>query len=338
MAHYDDFDGAYFTIQDIRKELVFNNRSDLLSKIEFVIVDNNPSSKHGEILKKFSRHNLSHTSDIRYAMVEDSFGTSATRNKVIEIATGDFVLVMDCHVLLCPVVDVITKLFDFMEQNKETDSIYSGPLIHDTMVTTHTHFNDVWGAGMWGQWGSAFSCQCGFKFSPIASSPDQPVKYVSLVEQEYIDRCPDCYTILPKIDGYRHKEILKKEWKYTACDDQPEPFEIFAQGLGLFFVRKESWLGFNKHSMGFGGEECYIHTKYRQNGRRAICLPFLKWLHKFPRPNGVSYTLSLENKVRNYILEFTELGLDIAPIMDHFQKYPSDKITGYIKEADSYYR
>ena len=36
MAHHSDFDGAYFTIQDIRKELLFNGRGDLLQNIEFM--------------------------------------------------------------------------------------------------------------------------------------------------------------------------------------------------------------------------------------------------------------------------------------------------------------
>ena len=40
MAHYSDFDGAYFTIQDIMKELIFNNYGHLLNEIEFVILDN----------------------------------------------------------------------------------------------------------------------------------------------------------------------------------------------------------------------------------------------------------------------------------------------------------
>ena len=39
MAHHNDFDGAYFTIQDIRKELLFNNWMDLLQKIEFRKID-----------------------------------------------------------------------------------------------------------------------------------------------------------------------------------------------------------------------------------------------------------------------------------------------------------
>ena len=282
---------------------------------------------------------MPYTSNTRYIPKEDSFGTSATRNKVIETARGDFVLLMDCHVMLCPVLGTLVTLFNFMEKNKAADDLYSGPLVHDSMMMPYTHFNDVWGAGMWGQWGSAFSCQkCGFKFSPVPSAQDQPIKYVSLVEQEYIDKCPSCGLALPEINAHQHKKILKEEYGHTLCDEGREPFEIFAQGLGLFLVRKESWLGFNEHSMGFGGEEGYIHTKYRQNGRKAICLPFLRWLHRFQRPDGVNYTLSLDNKVRNYILEFTELGLDLQPIMDNFKDFPSEKINRYIEEANSYYR
>ena len=37
-AHHNDFSGAWFTIQDIRKELLFNGRKDLLDQIEFVVV------------------------------------------------------------------------------------------------------------------------------------------------------------------------------------------------------------------------------------------------------------------------------------------------------------
>ena len=35
MAHHNDYSGVYFTIQDIRKELLFNRRYDLLKKINF---------------------------------------------------------------------------------------------------------------------------------------------------------------------------------------------------------------------------------------------------------------------------------------------------------------
>jgi hypothetical protein len=96
------------------------------------------------------------------------------------------------------------------------------------------------------------------------------------------------------------------------------PFEIPACGLGLFTCRKEAWLGFNPLFRGFGAEEFYIHTKFRQAGARCLCLPFLRWLHRFGRPAGVPYPLTVWNKVRNYVIGHRELGLDLAPIHNHF--------------------
>ena len=111
MAHHDDFHGAYFTIQDIRKELSFNGKDDILNNIEFLVVDNNPHSSHGQALSDFLRNHVPNSKYIRYSA---TVGTSASRNKIVEEASGDFVLIMDCHVLLCPSTYVITKLFRFI--------------------------------------------------------------------------------------------------------------------------------------------------------------------------------------------------------------------------------
>lgn len=101
-------------------------------------------------------------------------------------------------------------------------------------------------------------------------------------------------------------------------DPNGPPFEIFAQGLGLFCARRESWLGFHPLARGFGGEECYIHEKYRRTGRKCLCLPGLRWVHRFGRPKGVPYPLTQWNKVRNYVLEHRELGLPLDRIHRHF--------------------
>jgi hypothetical protein len=97
--------------------------------------------------------------------------------------------------------------------------------------------------------------------------------------------------------------------------------EIPMQGLGIFSCRKEAWLGFNAMFRGFGGEEGYIHEKFRQNGRKCWCLPFLRWVHRFGRPDGVKYPLTIDNKLRNYFIGHHELGLDVAPVIDHFSKW-----------------
>jgi len=113
-------------------------------------------------------------------------------------------------------------------------------------------------------------------------------------------------------------------WGVWATDERgkdlnAKPFEIPAQGMGLFSCRKDSWLGFNKEFRGFGGEEGYIHEKYRKNNKKILCLPFLRWLHRFNRPAGVPYVNDYKDRFRNYMIGFTELGLDTTELRDHFK-------------------
>jgi hypothetical protein len=113
-------------------------------------------------------------------------------------------------------------------------------------------------------------------------------------------------------------------WGVWGNDERGEdpngvPFEIPAQGLGLFSCRKDSWLGFNTKFRGFGGEEGYIHEKYRKNGKRTLCLPFLRWCHRFYRPEGVSYPNQLDQRFKNYLIGFKELDLDTTELKAHFE-------------------
>ena len=111
-----------------------------------------------------------------------------------------------------------------------------------------------------------------------------------------------------------------------------KPFEIPAQGLGLFTCRKDSWLGFNKKFRGFGGEEGYIHEKYRMVGRKAVCLPFLRWVHRFGRPLGVSYNPTREDRFRNYMIGFQEIGKDTDEIVERFKGKVSSEYVLTVKK------
>lgn len=121
--------------------------------------------------------------------------------------------------------------------------------------------------------------------------------------------------------------------------DLLEPFEIPMMGLGVFSCETKSWPGFNSLFKGFGGEEGYIHEKFRRNGGKTICLPQFKWVHRFPRPNGVKYPLALEDRIWNYYIGWLELTRDpedsmIISITDHFQKIiPIDRLTNIFNEA-----
>ena len=75
-------------------------------------------------------------------------------------------------------------------------------------------------------------------------------------------------------------------------------------------------------------------------GRKTICLPFLRWLHRFGRPDGIKYELTVDNKVRNYVFEFMELGLDFKPLRHHFiteNNFSEDKFNEFVREAESVY-
>src|SRR5947209_982431 len=117
-------------------------------------------------------------------------------------------------------------------------------------------------------------------------------------------------------------------------DPEGEPFEIPMQGLGVFSCRKAAWLGFHPQFRGFGGEEGYIHEKFRQAGRRCLCLPWMRWMHRFGRPNGVQYPLTVEDKLRNYVLGHAELGLDLLPVLEHFAHYlPKARVLAMTEQA-----
>ena len=152
---------------------------------------------------------------------------------------------------------------------------------------------------------------------------------------DWVDANPDSNDLLqgPLMDDSLQPGILSTHFRPTwdgfmfgqwDIDDRGknlggEPFEIPMQGLGVFACRKEAWLGFNPAFRGFGGEEGYIHYKYELAGYRTLCLPFLRWMHRFDRPVPPAYANTLEGRLRNYLLGCAEIGQDPSGIEAHFR-------------------
>jgi len=140
---------------------------------------------------------------------------------------------------------------------------------------------------------------------------------------------PMCYDDLSFVT---HMEDVWRDnmwgvWAEPTRELPEEPFEIPMHGLGLFGCRKEAWLGFNPEFRGFGGEEGYIHAKFRQAGRRVLCLPWIRWCHRFGKSGP--YRLNGDDRIRNYLLGFEELGLDPKPIYSHF----GARVVDYVKSS-----
>ncbi|HYJ12359.1 MAG TPA: hypothetical protein VEW66_02125, partial [Thermomicrobiales bacterium] len=66
------------------------------------------------------------------------------------------------------------------------------------------------------------------------------------------------------------------------------------------------------------GEEGYLQEKVRQQGGQVLCLPFLRWAHRFQRPRGAPYSVRTWDKCRNALIGHIELGLDLSAVLDHF--------------------
>ncbi|MHC4091684.1 MAG: hypothetical protein ACYSVY_15690 [Planctomycetota bacterium] len=233
---------------------------------------------------------------------------------------------MDCHVLLAP--GSLGRLIDYYDQNPDCKDLLCGPLVMDDLTSTSTHFDDVWRGEMWGIWAHAWTCGCG-KTHFVTRDQEGQVELLDLLAPEKPPQpCGTAGCVMESgwkpakpIAWPKHEEVLGGlGFRLLGHEPDDPPFEIPAQGLGLFTCRKDAWLGFNEHFRGFGGEEWYIHDKFRQAGHHVTCLPSLRWVHRFGRPGGTKYSLSLWNKVRNYVIGHNELGLPLDRLKGHFVK------------------
>lgn len=243
MSSYGNPIELWFTLQSLR---IYHDIEDT----EILVIDNEGNDKIKKVVK-----------DCRceYVLYTEKRGTGPARNHVFKVAQGDFVLVIDSHVLFWP--DAIYRLKRWVKDNwEDAKNLIHGPLIMSGLNTYFTHYDNQWRAEMWGIW----------------------------------------------------PEAKKEE------DIGVRPLEIEMMGCGVFGCRRDSWLGFHPDCIGFGGVEGVIHEKYRKHGRKVLSLPFLKWVHFF----GASHTYPIirDEKIRNFLLGFAEIGLDPTPVYEHFGK------------------
>jgi len=318
MAVYRDFDGVYFTLQSLR----MNNPAPALAATEFIVVDNDPDSEHGREIKKLCGKGVARgTAGVRYVPMPEATGTTQPRQRIFDEAKGEAVLVMDSHVLLRH--GALARLIEHYSHSKGKN-LYSGPMLHDDLFTAPTHFIPRWRGQMWGIWGTAWRHQV---------DPSMALAYTDEVpeggEAAFFLQ-PDLEIDSPRdVSGLSRSAVQNlMGLGYRPTQPGDPPFAIPGMGLGMFTCRRSAWPGFNRHFREFGGEELYIHEKFRQQGGQAICLPWLQWGHRFGRVGGPKYPLSKYAKVRNYVLGFQEIGRNIAEVHHHFvdRNFDSDPI------------
>ena len=135
-------------------------------------------------------------------------------------------------------------------------------------------------------------------------------------------------------DGSTRYTCQKRQWTSAnfgvwdcderGLDSENDPFEIDQQGLGVFCIKRSAWPGFHKDLRGFGCVEAVLCEKIRRAGAKVLCLPFLRWYHRFSHyMKTVPYPVSNYDKARNHLIAFQEVDWDTKPILDHFRYYLS---------------
>lgn len=248
IATFDDYDGAFFTIAALRLY-----HAEIMQRAEILLIDNHPTGVESASLRRLQDS----VPGLRYVPVR-SVASTAVRDLIFRLATGEVVVVLDSHVLLAP--GALTAVAEHLADPGCRDLVQGPLLSHDGQNLIGTHWDTVWRAGMYGAWA---------------------------------------------VDA-RGTNVLAPA------------FDVPMQGLGVFACRRSAWPGLNPHFSGFGGEEGYLHEKFRSRGGRTMCLPALRWVHRFDRPHGIPYDLRWEHRVRNYVVGWSETGLPVDDVREHF--------------------
>lgn len=129
---------------------------------------------------------------------------------------------------------------------------------------------------------------------------------------------------------WRREALGIWETDERGTDWNHPPFDVPSQGLGMFACRRDAFPGFHPQQRGFGSAEAMFCERFRARGDRVLCVPRLRWLHRFVRIGGPPYECLTVDKVANYLLEMLSHGLDTSGLCDHFEGKLNDAEVGEI--------
>lgn len=130
MPSYNNLAEVFFTVQSLRLHHD-------LTDCEIVVVDN-----YGDpALKSFIKNSGGDT--VRYHKYTEVQGVSAAKNEIFKVARGEYVLIIDSHILIKP------GALDFTPPG---DDMIQGPLLKGDFKNYLCEWVPEWRSGMWGKW------------------------------------------------------------------------------------------------------------------------------------------------------------------------------------------
>lgn len=108
--NYNNKDGLLSTVKSVLRQSYTN--------IEYIIVDGDSTDGSKDIIKQFQKH-------FAQTLIEKDEGIYDAMNKGLQLATGDFVLMLNSSDLFCD-SDIITGFTDQINTQGVSDAIYFG--------------------------------------------------------------------------------------------------------------------------------------------------------------------------------------------------------------------
>lgn len=315
---YRDYGGVWAAVFERLVAELFKNPDDRIIH-QIIVVNNDPEGPDDKLVTSLAG---SGPKDMVKVVRCDKPGTAQAKEAGIQAATGDVVVVMDSHVIPAP--GCLESVLIYFQDPSQSRDLLQGPLLYQNFQTMQTHFDSRWRGQMLGTWGLAWEDpEDGETFSLY------DVKDGTMVAKSLSNLSKNYY-------GRPTQTDVGSEWEYkrelpggmTLANHQKlmtdagfryptKAFEVPGQGMGFFAFKKESWVGFNPGFLGFGWEEMYIHHKVRLAGGRCVVDPRCLWVHRFGNPHqSKGYTLSVFDKVRNYVIGYREFGWDVGEIAE----------------------
>lgn len=140
-ACYDDIEGAFWTATCLRMYHLGNYREN--KDVQLLMCDDLPA-------KTESLEQLASISGAKHVYCPKDKGPAHAKNSVFEHADGEYVLLLDSHVILQPfAIDYILKGIEGDFVGKD---MWCGPLLNENKDIIATHMEAKWNNDFFGSW------------------------------------------------------------------------------------------------------------------------------------------------------------------------------------------
>lgn len=188
-ACHDDAEGSFWTASALR--LYHLGNSKIRSDVQILVIDDYPKKTEG-------LNNLVNIVGGKYVHQPKGKGPAHAKNSVFEHADGEYVLLLDSHVILQNgAIDYISK---GINNNTIKKDMWCGPLLNENKDVIATHMEPKWRGDFFGVWRVKNPLQKVFEIPMHGTA-------MFLMKKEYWPKFSNNFSGFAGEEGYIHEKV-----------------------------------------------------------------------------------------------------------------------------------